>query len=81
MRRGTKQSLQARATISAKMKGKPKSPEQREKMANARTAWWAKKKKDARNRERLVQELSAPLMVEHDEPQSETITHRPPEFR
>ena len=80
MRKGSKQTLQARAAISSKMKGKPKTPEQKEKMSVARTAYWARKKQLESQRAKQMEEIFAPI-VEHGEPTSETITHRPQEFR
>lgn len=80
MKKGTKQSLQTRASISAKMKGKPKSIVQREKMAIARTAWWARKKKQLDVSRQARAAVFEPI-VEHNEPRSETITHKPQEFR
>lgn len=81
MRKGSTQTLQSRAAISAKMKGKPKSPAQKEKMANARVAWWARKKKQEDMARRARAAVFEPILIEHGEPRSETITHKPQEFR
>jgi len=83
MKKGSKQTLQARAAISSKMKGRPKTPEQREKMSVARAAYWVRKRALEEQEARLAEELSAPLHVEHNEPKAETVTYpsRRQEFR
>lgn len=60
MRKGQKQSPEARAKISAGMRGKQKSLATREKMAFKRAQYWARKRREAK----LMALAEAPLLDE-----------------
>lgn len=88
MRKGQTQSEESRAKISQAMKGKPKSLATREKMSFKRTIHWAKKRgvaKKEKEKEVALQELTQPLMVEHNTPKAISETFPSPvkkqEFR
>ncbi len=71
MRKGQAQTQESRAKISEGMRGKGKSASTREKMALARTAYWARR----RNKARYAQELAKNLLDEGDI-KSETVSFK-----